>query len=419
MFALIDCNNFYASCERVFCPALNGKPIVVLSNNDGCVIARSNEAKELGIPMGAPAFKYESIFQKNNVFVFSANFALYGDMSNRVMSILSEYSPDIEIYSIDEAFLKLKGFDRYNLQEYGYKIRKHIALCTGIPVSVGVATTKALSKVATRIAKKYPVQTNNVFVIDNEVKRIKALKWLKIEDVWGIGRQKAKFLQSIKVLTAYEFTLLDDAWVKKKLAIVGLRLKLDLQGISTMDLEKQVTKKTIAVTRSFENNYVTLEQLSERISSFAVICSEKIRKLQLCCTTLIVFIHTNHNRQDLPQYSKSIVIDLPYSSNSSIELSNFALLGLKQIFKIGFQYKKAGVILQNFKPVNQVQLTFFENSDARHPKLMKAIDGLNTLYGKQKIRLASQDLKQVWKMKQEKLSPCYTTKLKDIITIYI
>jgi len=259
MFALVDCNNFYASCERVFRPDLIGKPIVVLSNNDGCIIARSNEAKALKIPMGAPAYQYEKIFTENNVQVFSANFVLYGDMSSRVMNILSSYSPDIEIYSIDEAFLKLNGFEKFNLQTYGQKIQRRVTKWTGIPVSVGIAPTKALAKVANRIAKKYPEKTKSVYLIDSEEKRIKSLKWLKIEDVWGIGRQHAKKLNAIKVNTAYDFTQLDDSWVRKNMAIVGLRLKQDLQGIPVLDLEELQAKKNIAVTRSFEKNYTELE----------------------------------------------------------------------------------------------------------------------------------------------------------------
>ena len=283
MFALIDCNNFYASCERVFCPDLNGKPIVVLSNNDGCVIARSNEAKAAGIPMGAPAFEYEKLFQQHNVQVFSANFALYGDMSNRVMTILSDYSPDMEIYSIDECFLKLKGFENYNLQDYGEQMSYKVTKWTGIPISVGIAPTKALAKIANRIAKKYPNQTKGNYIIDSEEKRIKALKWLKVEDVWGIGRQHSKRLNAIGVKTAFDFTQLDDEFVKKQMAIVGLRLKHDLQGIPTLDLEETQIKKNIATTRSFETNYTEYEQLAERISTFASSCAEKLRKKLRCC----------------------------------------------------------------------------------------------------------------------------------------
>lgn len=420
MFALIDCNNFYASCERVFRPDLNGKPIVVLSNNDGCVIARSNEAKAVGIPMGAPAFEYESIFKQNNVQVFSANFALYGDMSNRVMTILSDYSPEMEIYSIDECFLRLNGFDTFfNLQKYGEEMRYKITKWTGIPISVGIAPTKALSKLANRIAKKYPEITNGVYIIDSEEKRIKALKWLKIEDVWGIGRQHTKRLNAQNVFTAFDFTQLSDEWVKKNLAIVGLRLKHDLQGIPTLKFEEIQPKKNIATTRSFETNYTEFEQLNERISTFACSCAEKLRKQKSFCNSLMVFIHTNGHRKDLPQYNRNIVVKLPFPTNSSIELAKFATQALKRIFKHGFAYKKAGVVVQDFTPETVTQTTLFETRNERHIPLMQAIDKINTQYGQQKIRLASQDLKRVWKMKQEKLSPRYSTNLSDIITINV
>jgi len=418
MFALVDCNNFYASCERVFRPDLIGKPVVVLSNNDGCVIARSNEAKAVGVPMGAPAFEHEELFKKYNINVFSANFALYGDMSQRVMSILNEYTPEIEIYSIDEAFLKLKGFEKFNLQIYGQEIQSRVVKWTGIPVSVGIAPTKSLAKVANRIAKKYPSDTKSVYLIDNEEKRIKALKWLKIEDVWGIGRQHAKRLKAINVHTAFDFTQLADSWVKKNLAIVGLRLKHDLQGMPTLDLEEIQAKKNIATTRSFETNYTELEQLKERVSTFAVSCAEKLRKQKSCCNTIMIFIHTNEHRHDLPQYSKNIVVNLPFPTNSNIELAKFANQALEKIFRKGFNYKKAGVIVMDFSQENQTQLKIFENSNPKHVPLMQAIDKINSSLGQQKIKLASQDIRKVWKMRQEKLSPHYTTNLNEIITIH-
>lgn len=418
MFALIDCNNFYASCERVFAPHLNGKPVVVLSNNDGCAIARSNEAKALGIPMGAPAFEFEQLFRKHKVHVFSANFSLYGNMSNRIMHILSAYSPEVEIYSIDEAFLKLKGFDYFNLQDYGCAIRKKVTQGTGIPISVGIAPTKALSKVANRIAKKY-TQTGGVYLIDTEEKRVKALKWLAIEDVWGIGRKYAARLKEQGVNTAYDFTQLSDACVQKQFSIVGLRLKRDLSGIPTLDLEDIQAKKNIATTRSFEKNITKIEDLKERIATFAVTCSEKLRKQKSCCKMLVVFLRTNGFRKDLPQYSRSSLIKLPFPSNSSIELVEFACIALESIFIAGYSYKKAGVIIMDFIPESQIQLSLFENSNPKHEGLMKAIDKLNNRFGQQKIRLSIQDQKRVWKMKQEKLSPQYTTRIKDIITIKV
>ena len=417
MFAVIDCNNFYASCERVFRPDLIGKPVVVLSNNDGCAIARSNEAKALGIPMGAPAFEYEDIFKKHNVHVYSANFALYGDMSNRVMTILEDYSPDIEIYSIDEAFLKLKGFENFDLEKYGEDMQRRVRKWTGIPISVGIAPTKALAKVANRVAKKFPERTNNSYLIDTEEKRIKALKWVAIEDVWGIGRQHAKRLRSLNVKTSYDFTQLPNDWVKRNMSIVGLRLKKDLQGIPTLDLEEVQAKKNIATTRTFETNYTEFSQISERISTFAASCAEKLRKQNSCCKSLMVFVHNNRFREDHKQYSKNIVIKLPFPTNSSIELSKFANLGLKKILKEGYFYKKAGVIVMDFVPEDQVQLNIFENRDSRHIPLMQVMDRLNQSYGQPKVRLGSHSRRQ-WKMKQEKLSPHYTTNLNDIITIH-
>ena len=419
MYALIDCNNFYASCERLFRPELNGKAIVVLSNNDGAVIARSNEAKEKGVPMGALAFKFEAFFVEHDIHVFSANFALYGDMSNRVMSLLQEYSPECEIYSIDEAFLKLAGFEMYDLHEYGHTIQHRIKKDTGIPISVGIAPTKALSKVANRIAKKYAKQLNNSYVIDTEEKRLKAIKWLKIEDVWGIGRKLSIRLKDIGVKTAYDFTQLNDSWVKRNLSIVELRLKHDLQGIPTLDLEDVKSRKNIATTRSFERNIISFEDVKERIVTFAVSCAEKLRKQQSCCTSLLIFIRTNSHRSELEQYNASTVIKLPYPTNSSIEISRFASEGLERIFKQGYQYKKAGVIIMDFKPEDEIQLNLFENSNPKHRQLMKVIDNTNAAFGQQKIKLAAQDQKRVWKMKQERLSPRYTTRLSDIITIKV
>jgi len=418
MFALVDCNNFYASCERVFRPDLIGKPVAVLSNNDGCIIARSNEVKALGIPMGAPAFEYEEIIKKNNIHIFSANFALYGDMSQRVMNILEEYTPELEIYSIDEAFLKFTGFENFNLQTYGEEIQARVTKWTGIPISVGFAPTKSLAKIAQHIAKKFPAKTKSVYLIDTDQKRIKALKWIKIEDVWGIGRQHAKRLKALNVVTAYDFTMLGDSWIQKNMAIVGLRLKHDLQGIPTLDLDEVQPKKNIATTRTFETNYTNIEQLNERVTTFAVSCAEKLRKQKSCCNTIMVFINTNVNRKDLPQYYRNIVLKLPFPTNSSIELAEFTNQALAKIFKGGYFYKKAGVIVMDFIPEDKKQLGLFENSDERHKPLMQTVDKINAAYGQQKLRLASQDLKRMWKMRQEKLSPHYTTNINDIITIH-
>jgi DNA polymerase V len=417
MFALVDCNSFYASCERVFRPDLRDKPVVVLSNNDGCVIARSNEAKALNIPMGAVAYKYKEVFNKNNIHVFSSNYALYADMSNRVMGILSDYTPDIEIYSIDEAFLQFKGFENYNLNEYCLEIKKRISKWTGIPVSVGVGKTKALSKIANKIAKKYSKQTKGVYIIDSEEKRIKALKWTKIEDVWGIGRRISKRLKFHKINNAYAFTKLPKEWVRKEFSIVGLRLQRELQGIPTLTLDEVKNKKAIATTRSFESNIKKYNDLKERVSTFAVSCAEKLRGQNTCANMILVFIHTNSHRKDLKQYRKSIMVKLPYPTNSSITISKYAQLGLKAIYKEGYYYKKAGVIVMGIVPENQRQLNLFCEENPKHLSLMKSIDSLNRRIGRTKVKLASQDLGRTWKMRQERLSPCYTSRVEDIIIV--
>lgn len=418
MYALVDCNNFYASCERVFNPKLRNRPIVVLSNNDGCVIARSNEAKALGIPMGAPAFQYENLFKIHEVEVFSANFRLYGDMSNRVMTLLSEFSPEVEVYSIDEIFIKLNGFSHFDLKAYGQEMKNKITTWTGIPISVGIAPTKALAKVANRIAKKYPGQTNGVHVIDTEKLRIKALNWLPVEDVWGIGRRHGKRLKNLGINTAHDFTMMNDAFIKKHMSIVGLRLKKDLEGIPTLDLDEIKAKKNIAVTRSFECNYTTLEELNERVASFAVSASEKLRKQDSECNTIVVFLQTNYFRTELSQYSNSITIKLPFSTNSSIELAEFAIQGLEKIYKSGYLYKRAGVMVLDFTPVGTGQVKLFENSNPKHKTIMSEMDWINTRHGQNTTRLGIQDYKR-WKMKQERLSPAYTTRLKDVIEIKV
>jgi DNA polymerase V len=418
MFALVDCNNFYASCQRVFEPHLIGKPVVILSNNDGCVIARSNEAKALGIPMGAPAFEFKKLFEDNNVFVYSSNYALYGDMSSRVMNTLATYSPDIEIYSIDEAFLKFNGFDLYNLDDYGLDIQKTVTKNTGIPISVGFAPTKALAKVANKIAKKFPEKTKSVYVIDTDEKRIKALKWTKIEDVWGIGRKHAKRLQAKNILNAYQFTELPDDWVRKEMAVVGLRLKHELEGKPTLNLEVPKNKKMIATTRSFEKPMVKLEDIAERIATFTASCSEKLRRQNSHCNMIMVFVRTNYFRKDQPQYARNIVITTDFPTNSTIELNHYAQLALKAIFREGYHYKKAGVIVMGLTPNNETQLSLFSSSNPKHQPLMSVVDNLNKSFGKNKVKFGNQSLDRQWKMKQEKLSKCYTTRVNEVIEVH-
>ena len=416
MFALVDCNNFYASCERLFQPLLKDKPVVVLSNNDGCVIARSNEVKKY-VPMGAVAHKYKQVFEQNKVYVFSSNFALYGDLSNRVMNNLREFSPDIEIYSIDEAFLKFEGFENYNLYEYGITIKNTINKNVGIPVSIGFAPTKVLCKVANRIAKKYPEKTNGSYVIDSEEKRVKALKWLAIEDVWGIGRKIAAKLRAINVNTAYDFTQLHDSYVKTEFSVIGLRLKHELEGKVRLSLDEVVSKKSIATTRSFKNDITDINELKERISTYAILCAEKLRKQNTDCNLVTVFILTNRFKKNIPQYYKSITITLPYASSSSITLSKFAIKGLMSIYKKGYHFKKGGVIINGITPKGTKQINLFTNENPKHEKLMKAIDRVNANLGVNKVKFGSQDFGRAWKMRQEKLSKRYTTNWDELLEV--
>ena len=418
MFALVDCNNFYASCERVFQPQLEGKPVVILSNNDGCVIARSNEAKALGIPMGAPAFQYRSFFKQKGVQVFSSNYPLYGDMSSRVMSLLGQYSPNLEIYSIDEAFLHFKGFDLFDLEAEGRRMRKQVRRWTGIPVSVGMGPSKALAKIANKIAKKYDSTTKGVYCIDTEDKRVKALKWTAIGDIWGIGRQHCKRLEALGVKNAWQFTLLPDDWVKKHMSILGLRLKKDLQGLPSIQLEEVPSpKKGIATTRSFEGTLTAFSDLEERVSTFANSCAEKMRKQGSSCTALLVFLRSDPHKKGAIPYRNSCVLTLPYSTNSSITLSKYAVLGLHKIFKEGVHYKKAGVMIMGLSPTATRQLPLFGGEEVKHLAVMQAVDRIHKRFGPHQIKLANQDLQRTWKMKQEHLSQRYTTEIKEIITV--
>lgn len=417
MFALIDCNNFYASCQRVFRPDLSNKPIIVLSNNDGCVIARSNEAKAIGIKMGQPFFECKALVEKYSVEVFSSNFALYGDMSNRVFSIAKEYFPMMEIYSIDEAFFYFEDSKNIDLKEYGREIVKKVLKCTGIPISIGFAPTKSLAKVANKIAKKFPQRTMGTYVIDSSEKQKKALKWTKVEDVWGIGRRYSKKLIDSGIKNAYDFTMIEDSWIKKFMSVVGLRLKHDLKGTPSIEIEDLRPKKTIATTRSFETTYTEFEDIRERVVTFAVVCAEKLRKQKSFTGTIMVFLHTNFHNKTQEQYSKSYVFKLPFITNSSIELAKFAIEALEKIFIKGYNYKKAGVVVMDLEPMDNYQYNLFQASNPTHQKLMTSIDFLNSTYGSQKVRLASQSQGRVWKMNQEKISPRYTTRIDEIIII--
>ncbi len=417
MYGLLDCNNFYASCERVFNPSLNGKPVVVLSNNDGCVIARSAEAKTLGIPMGEPAYKLKELIETNQVAVFSSNYVLYGDMSHRVMTVIQQFVPEIEIYSIDEAFLMFDGFENINLYELGGKIVQTTTRNTGIPVSLGIAPTKTLAKVASKFAKKYK-NYKGVCIIDSDEKREKALKLFEINDVWGIGRQFTKKLQYYGVKTAWDFTQRSKSWVRRELGVVGERTWLELRGTPCIEMDSSVTKKSICTSRSFGERLTELAPISEAVANFAASCAEKLRKQQSLASVLMVFIHTNPFASNQPQYSNQLLLQLPVPTNDTTEIIRFALAALKSIYKDGYRYKKAGVIITEIVPERPFQGDLFDvrNRD-KYSKIMGVMDSLNESYGKQKVKIAAQGFDRKWKLKNEKLSPCYTTKLSDVLEI--
>lgn len=418
MYALVDCNNFYASCERVFKPQLRNKPIAILSNNDGCVISRSDEAKALGLPMGAPTFKYKSFFKEHNVHVFSSNYPLYGDMSSRVMNILGQFTPDIEIYSIDEAFLEFKGYENYDMKEYGVEMQHRILKWTGIPTSVGIAPTKALAKVANKIARKFPKETNNVFIISSDKERIKALKWTSVESVWGIGRRLSKRLKAQGIQTAYDFTQLSDNWVRGNFSVTELHLKKDLEGIATLELEDaNQPKKAIATTRSFETTFSDIDNIKERVSTFATNCAEKLRKQESLCNMIIVLLSSDRHKKGAEQHRTSIHVALPYPTDSSLVISKYAVKAVSSIFKKGIKYKRAGVIVTGLVPNDNHQLPLFDSQDPKHKPLMSTVDNINHKLGDYKIKLASQDLERTWKMYQKHLSPKYTTNIDELLVV--
>ncbi len=421
MYALVDCNNFYASCERVFQPQYIGKPVVILSNNDGCVISRSNEAKAAGVAMGAPEFKIRDLIKEKNIKVFSSNYPLYGDLSNRVMKTLENFTPNLEIYSIDEAFLNFDGMRITDYHDYGVQMKKRVQKWVGIPVCIGFAPTKALSKVANKIAKKFQQRTQGVYVIDTDEKRIKALKWTKIEDVWGIGHRLTKKMIAHNILTAYDFTKPQhEAWIKKEMGVIGLRLKYELEGKSVLELEPiREQKKSIATTRSFPKQISEFDDLRERVATFSAVCAEKLRKQKSCCHTIIVMLVIDKHKYESQKYYFNKAVTLPYATNSTLTISNVSISMLKDLYKgnEGVKFKKAGVIVTELIDEDKKQLQLFEEENPKHLALMKAMDFLNAKIGDRKVKLGTQNLNLTWNMKQNHLSPRFTTRFNEILEI--
>ncbi|MDA9808565.1 Y-family DNA polymerase [Flavobacteriales bacterium] len=416
MIALIDCNNFYASCERVFNPKIENKPVIVLSNNDGCVIARSNEVKALGIKMGEPAFKLKNLIERYNINVFSTNFALYGDLSKRVMNVMSAEVDKMEIYSIDEAFL---DFTDYASKERGVAIKNKVQQWTGIPVSVGIAPTKVLAKVAGHIAKKHTKA--GVFMFDDEDLIRRALNVFKVEDLWGIGRKTAQKLKAVGIHTALQFRECDSNWIRRHLSVNGVRLQKELYGEVCYPIEvTRKRKQNICTARSFGTEIKELSKLKEAIGSHANTCATKLRQEKSCCTTVSVFLSTNPFKPQAKQYNPYKVIQLDVPTNDSMEIVKVAIKGLESIYRDDCIYKKSGVIVGRIVPQEQTQLSLFDSLDREKRKSINvAVDKINATMGKNKVKLAVQGNGRKWKLKQEKLSPCYTTRFTDILEVVI
>ena len=397
--ALIDCNSFYVSCERLFNPKIRRKPVVVLSNNDGCIVSRSNEAKALGIKMGEPYFKAKDIIIKNNVQVFSSNYSLYGDLSRRVMRTLKRFNSDIEVYSIDEAFMDLSNFSDDEVLNVGQEIRSTVLQWTGIPTSIGIAKTKTLSKVANHIAKKKKSGVTNFIGIENIDP---LLEKVDINDVWGVGRQLTKFYHKNGIYNAKQLKNKSNTWIKKNSNVLGSRTAMELRGISCIDLEKTESKrKSCVVSRSFGQRIEKYQELKEAVASYCLNASEKIRSESLIAKSITVFIRTSPFQSRFGYYSNSKTVDFPIATNNSIEIVKTALTTLESIFKNGYRYQKAGVILTNLSESTNGKNLFSSEKDEKISCLMRSIDNTNYRYGRSSISLASAGVQKRWNMKRE------------------
>ena len=417
MYAAVDCNNFYASCERVFRPALENRPVVVLSNNDGCIVARSAEAKALGIKMGTPLYQVRPLIRQHRIAVFSSNYALYGDMSNRVMETLRQFSPLVEVYSIDEAFLDLDHvkYQYRSLEQTAYSLRQTVAQWTGIPTAVGIAPTKTLAKLANRIAK----QQAGVCVLSRAVDWEPVLAATPVEKVWGIGRQWAVKLRRYGVDNAWELSRRDDGWVRQLMSVVGVRLVKELQGVSCLPLEMMApTKKSIGASRSFVRSVGDLDTLEEAIARHASRCGEKLRAQRSGACFVTAVIKTNRFRRELAQYANYQTLALPVPTNSTSELVRYARQALRIIYREGYAYKKAGVMVSELVPASACQQHLFDTVDrARQQRAMEVMDEINRRMGRSMVTVAALGTQQRGETTRDQLSPHYTSRWEDILEV--
>lgn len=418
VFALVDCNNFYASCEKLFAPHLKEVPVLVLSNNDGCVVARSKEAKALGIKMGVPVFKIKQLIRQHKVRVFSSNYPLYADMSSRVMSTLEALAPRVEVYSIDEAFLDLSSLEQlFDLADFGQQIKAKVDQDTGIQVCVGIAPTKTLAKLANHGAKQYPA-TGGVVDLTSPVRQQKLMAITSVDEVWGVGRQLTKRLNTMGIKTAFDLAQTDPQLIRSQFSIVLERTVQELNGIACLELEQvPAKKKQIISSRSFGEVVTELASMRQAVAQHASRAAEKLRAEDQQAKVLTVFIQTNRFKTDQPSYSNSATGQLPDPSNDSRRLSRLALQLLQSIWKDGYRYNKAGVMLADFYDQNAKQTSLFEDMSQKYPskKLMAVVDQINES-GLGKVTLGSQGTQNTstWAMKREHLSPAYTTRWSDL-----
>lgn len=420
MIGLLDCNNFYVSCERVFQPSLEGRPVIVLSNNDGCAISRSEEAKAIGIAMATPAFIVDDIIKKYDVAVFSSNYTLYGDMSERIMKVIKSLVPRVEVYSIDEIFLDFTTMKYTDLFSFAMNLRQEVSGQTGIPVSVGLAPTKTLAKMANKLVKKYKRDEGVMLVrSDDEIRELLAAT--EIGDVWGIGGQYEKLLLSLGVKTAYDFTLLPEEWIRKNMTVVGQRMWHEMKGTPCIKWDEQPSpKKAICTSKSFGQLITKKKDLEEAVASHTATCAKKLRQEKSCANEMQVFIQTNAFRPEEKQFYGSINLRFRVASSNTQEMIKYALRGLNHIFQDGYKYVKAGIMVLDIVPEWVTQLSLFDcPPQVKDKSLMKTIDEINHIHGTNTVRMGVEGYNHSWKLRRQHLSQKFTTDIDQLLTIKI
>ena len=422
VYALVDANNFYVSCQRAFSASLHNRGVIVLSNNDGCVIARSNEVKGL-IKMGQPFFECKELIEQHQLVVFSSNYPLYADISNRIMAILAECSPLLEIYSIDEAWLELTPLSIPDLTAYGHEIRVRVRQLTGIPVSVGIAGTKTLAKLANEIVKKHPLYAGVLDLSHLSAQDIdRHLEAVPVDDVWGIGVKYGQFLRSESIFTAKELRDADDTWIRKHLTVVGQRIVLELRGIACIPLEPEPqVKKGIMSAKTFGREIMSREELEEAVANYTARAAEKLRSQHSLTSCISVFMQTDQFKQNSPQYSASLTRRLPFPTAFTPDLIKQAREAVRAMYRLGYAYRKAGVYLSKIVPDESLQPDLFGGFSLplhyKQMRLMSIVDVINKVYGRDTLFFAIQGITRSWKMQQRKLSPHFTTRWSELFTV--